>query len=126
MTNDGGPIRILVMHEKLQKLEESLWIDETRFDPNYMEKILAPDFFEFGRSGRVYEREDTLAVGRQSINAKLPLENFKITEVLEGVVLVTYISEVQYETLERANRSSLWVKSEDGWKLKFHQGTSVQ
>ncbi|MCB1181769.1 MAG: hypothetical protein KDK55_07125 [Chlamydiia bacterium] len=38
--------------ETLRKLEESLWIASTRFDFNYMNRILAHDFFEFGRSGR--------------------------------------------------------------------------
>lgn len=57
--------------EKLKQLEESLWIAETRFDIEYMEKILAPTFFEFGRSGRRYERNDTLhGVRNQRIKAK--------------------------------------------------------
>lgn len=112
--------------KELQTLEESLWIDETRFDNEYMEKILAPDFFEFGRSGRVYKREDTLAAGRASINAVLPLKNFQISVISDDVVLVTYISEVQYEELEVGNRSSLWLRTPEGWKLKFHQGTPVK
>lgn len=112
--------------KELQTLEESLWIDETRFDNEYMEKILAPDFFEFGRSGRVYKREDTLAPGRSAINAVLPLKNFKIHVISDDVVLVTYISEVQYEELEVGNRSSLWLRTAEGWKLKFHQGTPVK
>jgi hypothetical protein len=112
--------------KELQTLEESLWIDETRFDNEYMEKILAPDFFEFGRSGRVYKREDTLAAGRASINAVIPLKNFQISVISDDVVLVTYISEVQYEELEVGNRSSLWLRTSEGWKLKFHQGTPVK
>lgn len=112
--------------ETLRKLEESLWVAETRFDRQYMERVLAPGFFEFGRSGRVYTREETLSAPGHEINARLPLRNFKVTYVSEGVALVTYISEVQYETLEVGNRSSLWVLTADGWQLKFHQGTRVE
>ena len=27
-----------------------MWRAETRFDPDYLERVLHPDFFEFGRS----------------------------------------------------------------------------
>lgn len=35
----------------LMRLEESMWREETRFDKAFMERALAPDFFEFGRLG---------------------------------------------------------------------------
>ena len=111
--------------QQLQQLEESLWIAKTRFDGEYMEKILSPDFFEFGRSGKRYTREQTLSAESQEIKAKLPLKQFEVKEIAENVALITYISEVQYEEMEIGNRSSLWVKNEDGWKLAFHQGTPV-
>ena len=44
--------------ETLERLEEELWREETRFDMQRMEEVLAADFFEFGRSGRFYRRED--------------------------------------------------------------------
>lgn len=37
--------------KKLRELEESLWIAKTRFDQEYMNKILSPDFFEFYHLG---------------------------------------------------------------------------
>ena len=52
---------------KLQQLEEGLWIAGTRFDMEWMERTLAPDFFEFGRSGRVYRRADSLGIESQPI-----------------------------------------------------------
>jgi hypothetical protein len=92
-----------------------------------MEKVLAPDFFEFGRSGRVYKREDTLfGIRPQVINAKLPLKDFKVAVIAEGVVLATYISEVTYNEVEVSNRSSLWIKTSNGWQIRFHQGTPVK
>jgi len=55
-------------HAALERLEGELWREETRFDRKRMSKIIAPDFVEFGGSGRVYRREDTLAVSRQTID----------------------------------------------------------
>lgn len=112
---------------KLKELEESLWKSETRFDLEYMGKVLSPEFFEFGRSGKVYARKDTLYGARpQVINAKFPLKNFKVEMIAENVALVTYISEVTYEKVEVGNRSSIWIKTPSGWQLRFHQGTPVE
>ena len=113
--------------EALERLEVSLWQAETRFDRAYMERVLAEDFHEFGRSGRVYTREETLAVPDEgSIEIRLPLPDFRVQPISADVVLVTYVSEVTYEGVtEVGNRSSLWSRSEDGWRLRFHQGTAV-
>lgn len=109
--------------DKLKQLEESLWIAETRFDKKYMDSVLSPDFFEFGRGGKRYSREEIISSPLQRINARLPLKDFKVHSVTNDVVLVTYISEVQYDELEMGNRSSLWLKTPSGWQLQFHQGT---
>ena len=60
----------------LQRLEEELWRAETRFDLSRMEEVIAEDFFEFGKSGRIYQRADTLAVPSTPIAAVIPLPDF--------------------------------------------------
>lgn len=118
--------RFMHDHTLLQQLEESLWRGETRFDTEYMHRVLSPDFFEFGRSGRIHKRADTLAHKSEPINATFPLKNFTVHEITADVVLITYVSEVQYdEEIEVGNRSSLWIKQGDTYQLKFHQGTVV-
>jgi hypothetical protein len=112
-------------YEKLKELEESLWRAETRFDQEYMNRILAPDFFEFGRSGRVYKRDESLGAPSQEIKAKFPLKNFNVQMIDTNVALVTYVSEVDYDPVEMGNRSSIWLKTSTGWQLKFHQGTPI-
>lgn len=39
---------------ELRRIEEALWRPQTRSDRAFMDRICAPDFVEFGRSGRVY------------------------------------------------------------------------
>lgn len=114
--------------ETLRSLEESLWRTKTRFDNGLMEKLFAPDFFEFGRSGRTYSRTDMLFVPRDSrpIKATLPLPNFHARHLSDEIVQVTYISEVVDDgVLLRGNRSSIWSRTADGWQLRFHQGTPI-
>lgn len=107
----------------LRGLEESLWRAETRFDRGYMERVLHPQFSEFGRSGRSYTREQTLALTGEQIRAELPLRQFAAAEIGPDVVLLTYVSVVHDQERQVSNRSSLWVRSGGGWLLRFHQCT---
>jgi hypothetical protein len=111
----------------LKVLEESMWIASTRFNNDYMERTLSPDFFEFGCSGRIYRREDMLPITEEGkeIKATIPLKEFRVLPLAQNVVQVTYISEVIYEEVQICNRSSIWIKTASGWQMRFHQGTPV-
>jgi hypothetical protein len=109
--------------ELLRRLEESLWRPETRFDRDYLDGLLADGFFEFGRSGRVYGREEVLASPAGSIDAVLPLPDLDVRRLAEDVALVTYTSATGTDPVQRAHRSSLWRRGFDGWRIEFHQGT---
>jgi len=54
--------------QDLERLEEGLRRTEVRFDLQRMDGILAEDFFEFGRSSRIYARADTLGIPARPIN----------------------------------------------------------
>ena len=108
----------------LQRLEEALWREETRFDKAFIEKVFAQDFFEFGRSGRIYRREELLSAPSHAIDAVLPLPDFEARLLSEDVAQVTYNSLVTYDgLLEKGRRSSIWSRTAGGWVLRFHQGT---
>jgi hypothetical protein len=112
--------------DELRQLEESLWVEATRWDREYVEKIFLPEFFEFGRSGKRISREQCVAMGPFAINAKIPLEDFVVHQIDENSVLTTYISEVGVDEVQRSYRSSIWIYTPEGWRLKFHQGTPVR
>jgi hypothetical protein len=108
----------------LTRLEEAMWREETRFDRAFMERALASDFFEFGRSGRTYSRQQILDFPREPIDAQLPLQGLQIRLVGANTAQVTYNSVVRYrDVVEFGRRSSIWSKSGDNWVLRFHQGT---
>lgn len=113
---------------ELYELEESLWRPEDRFSPEKMELIFAADFFEFGRSGRTYTREQIMPTAESGgdIPIELPLIDFKVRWLAENVVQTTYISQVHYaDGLEVGNRSSIWSNLNGRWEIRFHQGTAV-
>ncbi len=113
--------------ETLQRLEEELWREETRFDRKRMRELLAEDFVEFGRSGRIYSREEIMGGQRQPIRAVLPLPDFQARLLAPNVAQVTYNSAVTYDgVVLRGRRSSIWSRESGSWRLRFHQGTPYE
>jgi hypothetical protein len=110
--------------DQFRQLEESLWRHETRYDRDYLRQVLHPDFFEFGRSGRAWSRDDTLASAPGAIDARLA--DFAVHRLGDDAVLVTYTSYVRHEQVDVGRRSSVWVRAGSSWQLRFHQGTPVQ
>lgn len=109
----------------LTALEEAMWRPQTRFDRAFMERHLAADFIEFGRSGRTYTRAQCLAAPPQPIGCRLPLSRLQIRLLDAHTAQVLYDSVVQREgqTPEYSHRTSLWTRTTTGWVLRFHQAT---
>jgi hypothetical protein len=111
----------------LTRLEEDMWREVTRFDRTFQERRFAADFFEFGRSGRVYTRDRIIQLDSQPIHAVLPLPNLAIRLLDKNTAQITYNSHVDREgIIEYARRSSIWSRTESGWVMRFHQGTPYQ
>jgi len=110
----------------LTHLEEGLWMPERRFDPDWMDRILHPDFNEVGASGRAYSRPDIIDTPRVEFDAQLPHKDYKLKLIDEDVALARYISNDTYQGIPRyAYRTSIWINTNEGWRLRFHQGTPL-
>jgi len=96
---------------------------EVRRSPELVGALLHPDFYEFGASGRIWDRA--------SIIASLASENDpgaggSTTSRMKGVQLAPDLVHLTFDTDRNgrwAHRSSLWRLTEEGWLLYFHQGT---
>jgi len=111
------------MHQdfiQIEALENELIQESTKKDAQRLSELLADDFEEIGKSGKVYCREDYIASIPNSTHEKISLQGFRFKKLSETVVFVKYIS--CHESC-KAFRSSIWVKSGDAWKLLHHQGT---
>jgi hypothetical protein len=104
--------------ETLETLEWAMWSNETRGDREWMDLHLAPEFTEFGYSGRTYTRNDILGQAIGSIDATLA--DFTIRPLGRDAALVTYRS---VQRRGAANRASVWRRVDGRWLLSFHQGT---
>ena len=112
---------------ELRRLEESLLDSAVRHDADRMRELLAEDFLEFGSSGRVWTRKSIIDLLATEVNFLPPaIEEFQCSFLSENVALVTYHTvRNDARTGERlaSLRSSIWVRQEGEWRMRFHQGT---
>lgn len=112
----------------LQHLEERLLTPELRSSPNEVADLLADDFIEFGRSGRIYDKLQTVEAlageARDLGLAERVASHFHTSQLAEGVVLLTYRSaRREAGKVAHSLRSSIWTWRDARWQMVFHQGT---
>ena len=96
--------------------------------PGGYEAILATDFAEIGASGRLWTRAETLeALHAEPPNDAITIESFELAGLVPDVVLATYdaVGMDPDGVVIRRRRSSTWIRRDDRWQLRFHQGTPV-
>lgn len=105
--------------------EVGLLSSDVRRAPHLLDELLDPDFREVGASGRIWTRPEMIT----ALSADVADDEDGITvsdmygvRLSEDVVLVTYMSK---RSGRRVRRSSLWRRSESGWRVLYHQGTIV-
>lgn len=106
----------------LRELEETHLRDGVRHSREALEELLAEDFYEVGRSGRSYDKQSVIdaLLATESLPPSLHIEDFRAHALAEGVALTTYTTRSDGHA---SRRSSIWVRGERGWRLRFHQGT---
>lgn len=78
--------------------------------------LVADDFLEIGRSGRIWTRASIRGLLEGPRSGPVPIRAFAIARLAEGVVLTTYRT-------PDAMRSSIWVRRGRRWQIRFHQAT---
>ena len=95
-----------------------------RADAARLGRLLAPDFHEFGASGREYGYEGTaemVAAASSAGDAPITVANMRGWLLADGLEMLKYTSEHHGRW---ANRTSLWRRTEAGhWQMFHHQGT---
>lgn len=103
-------------------LEKKLLHSSFRRNKTVLEDMLHPDFFEFGASGKKWDRATTIESLIELESTEHAASNFVVHRISENAALVTYITDANGQ---KALRSSIWKKSGDTWKIFFHQGTQT-
>ena len=115
--------------EELQTLEVELHHPGVRCSRERLENLLHPEFHEVGRSGRPYNRETIVRfLAARESQPVVASGAFAVSELGPGVALLTYRSahlEQNKTLVNHTLRSSVWVKTNAGWQLRYHQGTAA-
>lgn len=98
--------------------ERHLLDPAVRADRHALELLLHRDFSEVGQSGKVWSRAaiiealvaDPALVGEP--------KDLVVDELAYGNALVTY-------QLAGVRRSSIWIRENGRWQIRFHQGTPI-
>jgi hypothetical protein len=116
----------------IKGLEERLLLQKVRSSREELEKLISPDFIEYGSSGKVYNYLGTIAyLLTNSVDTfNYSFINFKTRRLSDDTILALYILEIEKNRkINITNRSSLWRREEDAergvWRIIFHQGTRV-
>lgn len=108
------------MYNQIRELELLLLDPSLRKSKQKLNELIDDEFIEIGVSGKIYNKQDILdSLPYENAN-KFKAYNFKFTEISNKVILIIYETE---KSSFKALRSSIWRKSDDNWKLIFHQGT---
>jgi hypothetical protein len=113
---------------QLRKLEEDLLQPEIRRDPEAVAAFLADDFYEFGSSGGVFSKVETIQALRNEQPAQISIADFRVRSLAAGIALVTYRAVKERESgqeIRTSLRSSLWAMRDGRWQMLFHQGTII-
>jgi hypothetical protein len=107
------------VRDELLRMESALASrDPTGVEGGLM-SLIAEDFVEFGRSGRIWTARSIREVLEAPPGEAVPIEDFEVAELGDRVVLATYV----IPGPPPVNRSSIWVNRGGRWLLRFHQGT---
>lgn len=118
----ADPALSSALKAELLALEERLLDPAVRAVPAEVRALLAPEFVEFGASGRVFNRDGILAMlAAEPRRVALQARGFKVRLLAPGAALTTWrvTRDDGIETL----RSSVWQQQAGQWLMVFHQGT---
>src|SRR6266567_1528308 len=126
-----------VPHKPLSPLEQTLMASEKSFveaakkgDVGFFKRTLTDDFSFVGFDGQLYSRQEMLDQFAGGGFDLLPYD-MKVVTAGEGVAIVTYdvvlrvpAAEDQGPPPRYQHFSTVWVKQDDAWKMKFQQMTA--
>jgi len=111
----------------LFSLEEKVLDAVTRGDRQEVDLLLAPEFFEFGCSGKVWTRESVLESLNGEKSPRPITSDFKGHRLSENIIQITFNTQTSEATGDNSKvlRSSIWKRDSGQWRMIFHQGTKT-
>lgn len=107
---------------KLYDLETSLFKARYLRDVDYLNNIFHNDYIEYGKSGMIYRKKDTIESLLGGDDRDIKIIDFTYDKLGEDAYIVHYVSIDKRKV--KVLRTSIWLRNElDDYQLYFHQGT---
>ena len=121
----GGTDPARGIHDELVGLERALALRDPSGIAGGLASLIAADFLEFGQSGRTWNATEinNFLGGATPAMVHLEIRDALVDLLADDVALVTYRLTVPGQPA--TNRSSVWIRRDGRWRLRFHQGTRV-
>ena len=91
------------------------------------DRMMAPEFWEVGASGRRYSREFVLEALEERFTSRQKdvwrVEDFHCAQLATDLYLATY---TLHQGPRVTRRSTLWRRTAESWQAVYHQGTVVE
>jgi len=119
------------LEKQLRDCEETLLHTDFSQRRAMLEDLLAPDFIEFGVTGRINKRESVLEwLLNKDKNARWLFSDFRIQACNNEMAVVIYhaIQQGKEDVSKGALHSSVWQWSAEleSWQMVFHQASKTQ
>ena len=112
--------------DELRRLEDLYHAAFPDASLDHFDRLVAPDFWETGATGRRYSRAFARQVLAQRPGRPDPAawqtDEHHLQEVAPGVLLLTYRLQQPGRV---TRRSTVWRRDGDRWQAVYHQGTVV-
>ncbi|MEO7015505.1 MAG: ribonuclease HI family protein [Leifsonia sp.] len=106
--------------EIVERLERELLEPAVRADASRVAALLHQDFEEIGRSGRLWGRDAIVQALALEESSRVDIEVLGTDRLSpETILLTARTTDARGSSL----RSSLWLRVNGRWRLRFHQGT---
>lgn len=126
MTEDFKEEDLSLIIADLKRLEPLIYVANDGKMRDYFEDLLIPDFWEIGASGKKYDRDFILSIledrNRNPREEPWYAFNFKVRQIENNHFLFTYSLQQPQRLSQRA---TLWRRTQEGWRMVYHQGTPV-
>lgn len=110
----------------IKKLEKSLLSGSVRKSPAKLSELIADEFREIGKSGKVWIKQTLIEELSKEPHTDITINDFNLTLLSENIALVTYTAHYEQKRnvpSSKSIRSSIWKMVDNKWKIVFHQGT---
>jgi hypothetical protein len=119
--------QLLAVLEELKQREPVFHHPELGTSRRDYENMTDAEFWEVGASGRRYSRKYVLETLKNRPpnpdEASWVMRDFQCREIAADNYLITY---TLFQGPRVTRRSTLWRKTQAGWKILYHQGTMVE